>query len=211
MRMTFDTGSASMRKRNHLPHLDVDGGVYFVTYCLDDAITPAFLRRHNRLRKRLREKVLARDGALAICDTRAIERKLILEVFAEMDNGRGSCVLADPRVAEIVVESLKYHDGRRYRLYGYCMMPNHVHVCFRAFPGFPWWQVVGSWKSYSARAVNRLLGRTGRLWQHDNFDRLVRDNRQLGRVVNYIARNPKKAGLIDWKWMEVLIGPPYVE
>lgn len=39
-------------------------------------------------------------------------------------------VLKDERIAKEVDESLRYRDGKVYRLDAYCIMANHVHVVF---------------------------------------------------------------------------------
>jgi hypothetical protein len=36
------------------------------------------------------------------------------------------------------------------------------------------------------------------------FDHLVRDQSSLRRITRYIRDNPKRAGLLDWPWVEVL-------
>jgi putative transposase len=48
------------------------------------------------------------------------------------------------------------------------------------------------------------MDRTGRFWEHESYDRLVRDRNELYRVVQYILQNPVKVGLRqhwqDWKY-----------
>jgi hypothetical protein len=36
---------------------------------------------------------------------------------------------------------------------------------------------------------------TALFWQHDSYDRLVRDAREFGRIENYIVQNSMRAGL----------------
>jgi REP element-mobilizing transposase RayT len=82
----------------------------------------------------------------------------------------------------------------RYRLLAWVIMPTHVHACFALHPGWPLEKVIFSWKRQSARAINQAHGVTGSLWQHDYFDRIVRDAAHRGRVIRYVGRNPVKAG-----------------
>ena len=56
-------------------------------------------------------------------------------------------------------------------------------------------RVLFTWKRQSARVINQARDQTGTLWQHDYFDRIVRDRAHLGRVIRYIRSNPIKAGL----------------
>lgn len=51
--------------------------------------------------------------------------------------------------------------------------------------------VVRMFKSISTRNVNRLLSRSGQhVWQRNYFDRIIRNEEELGRIRQYIADNP---------------------
>ena len=80
-------------------------------------------------------------------------------------------------------------------------MPNHVH--FLIFPtegAMPLKKAVERFKGRRAREVNRILGREGRFWQQDWFDRWMRDEAERARTVEYIRMNPVKAGMVkDWR------------
>ncbi len=93
-------------------------------------------------------------------------------------------------------------DERRYGLLAWCVMPNHVHVLLEVRAGYPLESVVHTWKSYTAKAANRLLERTGPFWAREYFDRFMRDEAHLARTIEYIEANPVKAGLSrdlsDW-------------
>ena len=49
-----------------------------------------------------------------------------------------------------------------------------------------------------------MLGRTGQFWQHEPFDRYIRNATHYRNVVSYIENNPVKAGLCkqasDWRF-----------
>jgi REP element-mobilizing transposase RayT len=61
--------------------------------------------------------------------------------------------------------------------------------------------ILHSWKSFSAQQANRMLGRTGRFWQREYFDHLVRNEGSLRRIVEYVKDNPRRAGLQNWPWV----------
>ena len=52
-----------------------------------------------------------------------------------------------------------------------------------------------SWKRWTATKINRTLDESGRFWQQDGFDHLVRSEAQFRHYRRYIANNPKKSGL----------------
>jgi hypothetical protein len=51
------------------------------------------------------------------------------------------------------------------------------------------------WKSFTAKATNRILRLSGQFWQEDYFDRFIRDEEHYRAVVDYIEMNPVRAGL----------------
>jgi len=53
-------------------------------------------------------------------------------------------------------------------------------------------EIVHAWKSYTAHEINKLLGRSGSVWQLEPFDHIVRDMAALGRFRQYIRNNPGK-------------------
>lgn len=120
--------------------------------------------------------------------------------------------LEDPRIARIVAESLHYRDGKVYDLHAFCVMPNHVHLVCRPLqrPDGEYHSlsaILHSLKGYTARMANRELGRQGPFWQDESHDRVVRNENELNRVIQYVLDNPVKAGLVqtweEWLWSYV--------
>jgi putative transposase len=172
--------------RGFLPHYDQAGLVQSVTFRLADSLP--------------REKLLEWEHLLKILDDG--ERIRQLETY--LDRGAGSCVLRRPECAEIVEKAMLHFDGQRYGLLAWCIMPNHVHVLMQTFQGHPVGKVVHSWKTFTARSINRLLDQSGPFWQEDYFDTFMRDEEHRFNEVLYIESNPVKAGLVeqarDWRW-----------
>ncbi|HEX7678647.1 MAG TPA: transposase [Thermoanaerobaculia bacterium] len=77
----------------------------------------------------------------------------------------------------------------------WCVMPNHVHVLIETFEGFGLPALLYSWKSYTAKEINKLLGTRGQFWFDEYRDRFIRDERHFHTSVAYIENNPVKAGL----------------
>ena len=169
----------TVRRRN-LPHWETEEGTYFVTFRLADSL-PIDVARRIASRKRFH---------------------LLADRF--LDRGWGARYLRDPRCARIMESALRFFDGQRYRLHAYVVMPNHVHLSFKTFPGFSVSSVVHSWKGYSGKQINATIGRSGPLWQTEPYDSLIHDANDLRRTVEYIVRNPIKAKLVDWPWVGVL-------
>ncbi|MDP3739007.1 MAG: transposase [Hyphomonadaceae bacterium] len=119
---------------------------------------------------------------------------------AGLDRGLGSCVLKHPKCAEIVENELLHHDGDRYHLIAWCVMPNHVHVVLEQIKDLA--GTVRRWKSWTARQINAFTGSSGEVWFREYFDRFARNAQQLQRMIDYVEANPVAAGLVaesvDW-------------
>jgi putative transposase len=167
--------------RGYLPHFDAPELIQAITFRLADSLP-------EEIAKRL---AVEKDPSLRLKIT-----------DKALDGGHGSCCLHDPEIGRIVEDTLIWGDGARYRLLAWVVMPNHVHVLVQALPGHPTHSIVNKWKSFSARQANSLLGRSGKLWQPDFFDRFIRDDAHYAAVVRYIEENPVKAHLVsqakDW-------------
>jgi REP element-mobilizing transposase RayT len=169
----------------YLPHFDAPGAQQFISYRLADAM-PAE-RRHEW------------EAFLAIEDS--LEKRKKMEAY--LDKGHGACHLRDARVAEMVQNNLWHHDGVKYRLLAWVLMPNHLHALIEVWQ-VPLGEILKGWKSYTSKEANKLLGRAGTFWEDDYFDRYIRDEDHFWRVLRYIENNPVKAGLVrapeDWLW-----------
>ena len=117
-----------------------------------------------------------------------------------LDAGHGSCRLKDARIADLVANALTFFEGSRYTLFAWCVMPNHVHVVVQPIGNHTLPDILHSWKSYSSKLANRMLGATGKFWREEYFDRILRDDEELGRTIEYVFENPGKVGFSSWRW-----------
>ncbi len=134
------------------------------------------------------------------CDS--IQYQRLRQKIAEYeDAGYGQCFLRDERIAAIMQDTLKHFDGERYQLICWCIMPNHVHVLIEVNEGWSLSRIMHGWRSYTAKEANRILGRTGKFWMEEYYDRYIRDDNHLQKTINYILNNPANAGLDEWPWV----------
>ncbi len=193
-------GEVHIRNRGRLPHWEKDEGLYFLTFHLADSLPHYVL---VKISERHRILDAAKDNRASLLP----EQKALLADYSHahieeyFDRGAGSCPFLDMRVAGSMAAALRFREGKHYRLLAWCIMPNHVHVVVRLFPGQELAKVVKAWKTFSAKAANLALGRKGRFWQREYFDRLIRNGDELSRAIQYVVENPAKAGLKNWTWV----------
>jgi putative transposase len=202
-------------RRRRLPHYDCPNSVFFVTACLADSLPAA-----GRLHVESFRKTLSRRLPPAGITARDWRGRQESQVFAcrddWLDQRPARRWLEDERLAGLVRDAMLYFDGTRYDVLSYVVMPSHVHWVFWPRPEWvaqltaegrsrsPREVIMHSVQSFTGAACNRLLCRHGAFWQRESYDRSVRDERELERVIAYVEHNPVKAGLVrraeEWKF-----------
>ncbi|PYI95151.1 MAG: hypothetical protein DMF00_16455, partial [Verrucomicrobia bacterium] len=190
----LDPQQPIVQKRGHLPHWEQPGATYFVTFRLADSLPADVLAQWRDERAAwLKLHPQPWDWKTA----REYMRRFEEEREQWLDQGHGSCLLREPQAAVIVAESLDHFDRQRYLIDSYVVMPNHVHVLFKPLGEHSPVDILHSWKSFTANALNREMNRAGALWMHESFDTIVRDAEHLHACREYIAQNPGKARLSE--------------
>ena len=153
--------------RRNLPHWQVDTAPHFITW-----------RLHDSLPARITSDFLSLDKHLDSIDT-------------------GPTWLKQPDIAHLVIDALRYSEKelRLYESLAWVIMSNHVHLVI--YPQAPLQQITKTIKGYTALNANRILRRKDKpFWQHESFDRWIRDRYELEKVIRYVEQNPVKAGLV---------------
>ncbi|MCF6228701.1 MAG: alanine--tRNA ligase-related protein, partial [Planctomycetes bacterium] len=184
-----------------LPHWETANATYFVTFRLADSLPKE--SRDKIIQEREEIYATANQMGRELTDS---EYDRLLKLHTEkidgwLAKGYGQCYFNDDRCAEIVANAFEHFNGDRYVLSAWCVMPNHVHVVFKPTSGNSLSDVIQSWKSFSAKACNKVLGRTGEFWMPESFDRVIRDRTEYKNFVKYTVENPQQAGLQGWKWV----------
>jgi REP element-mobilizing transposase RayT len=180
--------------RGYLPHFDSPYVVQSIGFRLADAVPLQVVE--------MWKQQLHMDRHTPASDPRMIGLRRRIDRYE--DAGHGSCVLRDARVAAITENALLHFDRERYRLIAWCVMPNHVHAMVELHEGFTLPNILHSWKSYTAKEINKILRERGQLWLEEYHDRYIRNERHFHTMVAYIENNPVKAGLCrearDWRF-----------
>jgi len=188
----FDKHRAAAFRRRYLPHWQQEGATYFVTFRLADSLPASVVEGIYRER----DEFIRQQGKSLTPERREeLLASYREKIEAELDRGRGDCVLRRPAAARIVESALRHFDGQRYWLGCFAVMPNHVHVVVRPIQGHDLSGILHSWKTFTAGEINRSLGKTGQVWQHESFDHIVRNEHELERISDYTLENPTRASL----------------
>jgi type I restriction enzyme R subunit len=199
----FDPKQDYVVRQGTLPHWFQPGVTYFITFRTKDSVPQSLVRSwHHGRDDWLRCHGInptATNWKQQLRASPELEREFnakFTRVFMEyLDRSDGECVLRNSQAAELVASALRHFDGNRYVLDSFVVMPNHVHIIAGLLGATEIEAQCQSWKRFSAREINQLLGRNGRFWQEESFDHLIRSPEHFEYFQRYIAENPQQAHL----------------
>ncbi len=200
----FDPSAEFSIEETCRPHWSQAGAVVFVTFRTSDSIPSSVVCRWEteKLDWLSKRSCFGPNWNTALLNAPSEIRKDFNINFNRcredfLDTCHGESVLRNRELAEIVADSLMHFDGDRYRMGDFVVMPNHVHLLC-VFSDEERMRVqFDSWQKFTATLINRCLDQSGKFWQGDPFDHLVRSPRQYDYLRSYIAENPEKAFLKD--------------
>jgi putative transposase len=106
---------------------------------------------------------------------------------------------------DAAVEALEHaRIGYRFRVYGFVVMPEHVHLLLSEPERATLAQAIQSLKIASAKRTASSRKPGAPLWQKRYYDRNIRDHDEFVEKLDYIHENPVKRNLCahpeDWGW-----------
>jgi len=86
-----------------------------------------------------------------------------------------------------------------FRMHGYALMPDHVHLLITVAPETTISAMMHSFQRNTTLNYKRAKGIEGptRLWQRGFWDHVIRDEDDFSRHLDYIHYNPVKHGLVQ--------------
>ena len=202
--------------RRNLPHIHPKDGTFFITFLLAGAIS-AYLIRKIISEKTETIKLLKRKFSDKILVEKIYNTEKIffgkLDGFLDSET-KGTWWLSKDKLSQIVANKIHDLDGIRYGLICYTIMSNHVHIIINTTginestsskksgktKNYPLADTMRLLKGSTARLCNIALSRRGAFWHHESYDRFIRDEEELNRIIQYTLNNPVKAGFVaDWR------------
>jgi REP element-mobilizing transposase RayT len=107
----------------------------------------------------------------------------------------------EPQERDIALSACRFWDGKKIELYAAVVMPDHVHLLVQPRPEagnggasvplavVDLSEVLHSIKSFSAHEIAKRTNVNGAVWQHESYDRIVRDEAEFDEKWTYIANN----------------------
>lgn len=176
--------------RKRLPHWEVEQGCYFVT-----------LREYGSLPKDKELAIWSMSQELKRSPDdakRRLERRLFASLEKWLHELPGNAQLAEPAVARMIMSAIRHMaDQGFWSVFEYVVMPNHLHLMIEIKRDSLWDNMV-RFKRWTGRQGTGLVNHGGKpFWQREWFDHWPRSEAEFEGTVDYIRRNPVKAGLVN--------------
>lgn len=182
----------------HLPHWRQDGATYFVTFRLNDALPQAKIRELQALKADWEAR---HPKPRSAADWEPFARAVMVRTERWLDEGHGSCLFRQSNFAQLLSDAILHFHGQRHFTACFTVMPNHCHLIIAPYLGHELEELLQICKGFVAREINRALHKTGPIWQQESYDRIIRDEEHLYQVIQYIGRNPGRAGIPRDQWV----------
>src|ERR1700754_3238104 len=124
---------ATTRTRGYLPHWELPGATYSVTFRLHGSLPHAVVQHLNDERRRIARAITG--GVRPMTGIEEMNLRVAMETRFddELHTHPAVAHLKHPEIANMVAETLTYFENQRYRLDAGSIMPNHVHTVLAPF------------------------------------------------------------------------------
>ena len=98
------------------------------------------------------------------------------------------------------------HYKRKYgfKLYGYCLMPNHVHLILEVEDGIDLSKIMQGLNQAYTLWFNKKYEKVGHLWQGRYKSMVIQKNKYMLDCLEYVELNPIRANIskspFDYPW-----------
>ena len=183
------------RWRSRLPHWEVEGHWHFVTIRCKGSLPQVAKRQLEEIHQTM-ASVQPRSDLFE-----NLQRRYFQTVEKYLHQAQGSCPLSSNSASEACLKAWEEMEEEDWHIGEATIMPNHIHfLTFRQGSAFSLKEVLRRFKGRSGRWINQALGRSGRFWQEDWFDRWMRTEAERDKTIAYIRNNSVKGKLVtDWE------------
>lgn len=206
----------------NLPHLIPLGATFFVTFRLHGSLPKSIIDSLKYKRDRdlqavtFNKNLSSEERHQKLID---IDRQYFIVFNDTLDTIKtGPHHLKIPELAQIVVDRILEYNGKYYDLCSYVVMSNHVHALLDFSVQLATIEGAVTEDNYmQLEKVMRLIkGGSGKycndwlkahklipltpFWEHETYDRFMRNQKHQDNTTTYILNNPVKIGLCkDWR------------
>lgn len=182
-----------------LPHLQPEGCILAITIRYRFDLPNDVLMMLHKMKKEYNEikKNLQQEEYINFKD-------YSYEMYDDYLSKYNSCKinLLQPEYLSKIKENLHEWQDKKYFLYAYCVMPNHVHILLRPLTDengsfYALSGIIHTFKRRTSGFFAKLPHYRSPFWQNEYYDHAIRDERDFSNQLQYILNNPVKAKFVE--------------
>lgn len=89
-----------------------------------------------------------------------------------------------------------YKRKYKFKLYGYCLMPNHIHLILEVKKGLDLIKIMQGLNQTYTIWFNKKYNKVGHLWQGRYKSMVIQKNKYLLDCIEYVEVNPIRANIV---------------
>ncbi len=124
-------------------------------------------------------------------------------------NNKQVVFLIDEDYREYLNTIERYKKKFKFKLYAFCLMPNHIHLLMRISESGSISKIMQSITVAHTRRFNDKYQRCGHVWQGRFLSPIVSDDEYFLNAMRYIEQNPVRAEMVkvieDYRWSSHLL------
>lgn len=107
-------------------------------------------------------------------------------------------IFDDPKNCKILLVTIEYFKLiLDYKLYGFCIMPDHLHLIIHPLGKYSVSYIMKMLKGSLSSKVNKINNTEGKIWQKGFYDECLFSSYELVKKLEYIHNNPVKANYVS--------------
>ncbi|MDD4894935.1 MAG: transposase [Candidatus Omnitrophica bacterium] len=83
-----------------------------------------------------------------------------------------------------------------FKIFAYCIMPDHIHLVIQPAKCVDLSKIMKHIKGNFAVNLDGRMKKNGKVWQHNFYDVIIRDEQELAGKINYIHNNAVSKELV---------------
>ncbi|MCM8779717.1 MAG: transposase [Candidatus Omnitrophica bacterium] len=109
-----------------------------------------------------------------------------------------AAIFSNPAYCKIMLVTIEYFKlVLDYRLYGFCIMPEHMHILIHPYGKYNFSYIMQMIKGSFSRKLNKINGGEGHIWQRKFYDECIINPVEFVKKLEYMHNNPVKANIVS--------------
>jgi putative transposase len=122
-----------------------------------------------------------------------------------MRGNQKQCTFLENEDFNKYLELLKHYKNKyHFSLYGYCLMPNHVHLVMEVKKSSTLGKIIQGLNMAYTIWFNKKYNKVGHLWQGRYKNKLIQKDKYLLDCIEYVELNPIRSSIgtspFDYSW-----------